>query len=283
MRWILVVVLAATGCNQLLGGNDLSRSDADVSGDGRGIDGRTVDGALPPGCTPDTARPQCSNCIDDDSDGSIDSFDMACTTQDDNDESTFKTNNPGDNIDAINQDCFFDGNSGSGDDGCSIHVCCLLGATSQAACPIGQNQYNPASCPPPIGTATLPAVCITGCGKLAPPGCDCFGCCTLCDPVTNQCQDIAIHPLTSPNCTPDTLSDSTRCLRCTKVLSCGRPSCGGSTCILCPGQTPSDLPTTCGGMTSCPAGSASCANGASCPASNYCDASSQCCVGFIGP
>jgi hypothetical protein len=46
----------------------------------------------------------------------------------DNDESSFATGIPGDNIDTVNQDCFFDGNSGGGDDGCDIHVCCLLGA-----------------------------------------------------------------------------------------------------------------------------------------------------------
>ena len=278
MRWILILVLAATGCNQLLGGNDLKRSDAGVPGGG---DGSMIDAAVPPGCTP--AGSQCSNCVDDDGDGAIDSFDVECTAPYDNAESSFATAYPGDNVDPVNQDCFFDGNSGGGtsDDGCSIHVCCLLGATSQAECPISQSSYNPASCPPPIGATPLSQLCISSCGKLAPPGCDCFGCCTICDPVTNLCHDIAVHPATSPNCTAATAFDPAICKRCTKVASCGRPTCDiGTSCILCPGQTPSDLPAACGGVPKCQAGTASCVNGTSCPAGTYCHAGSQCCIGI---
>jgi hypothetical protein len=281
MRWLLVIALAATACNQLLGGSDVQRGDGSVPGDGRGADGSTADAVNPGGCTPDTTKRQCSNCIDDDSDGTIDSFDMACTTPNDNDESTFATGIPGDNLDTVTQDCFFDGNSGAGDDGCSIHVCCLLGATSQATCPIAANQYNPGSCPPPIGNVLLSPQCVNFCGKLAPPGCDCFGCCTLCDPTTKVCQNVAVNPATSPGCTPGVISDPSKCLRCTQVPSCGRPTCGGSSCILCPGQTPSDLPASCGGTPSCPAGTASCANDMACPAGTYCHATSQCCVAAV--
>ena len=52
----------------------------------------------------------------------------------DNDEGSFATGIPGDNKDANKQDCFFDGNSGGGDDGCNQHVCCLFGATTKAEC-----------------------------------------------------------------------------------------------------------------------------------------------------
>jgi len=276
MRWILVLVLAAAGCNQLLGGRDLRRSDASVSGDDGAID--AIDA---PSCTPGPLNRGCSNCIDDDSDGTIDSLDMACTTPSDNDEAKFSTNIPGDNVDSINQDCFFDGNSGAGDDGCQIHVCCLLGATSQAACTIGANQYNPAACPPPIGTGALSQSCRNVCGALTVPGCDCFGCCTLCDPVTKVCRDVAIHPLTSPDCTPATIDDPGKCRQCTQVPSCGREACGDLSCVLCPGQTPGDLPAACGGVPSCPSGSRSCVNDASCPAGTYCHAGSRCCIGFV--
>src|SRR3954468_13098559 len=121
----------------------------------------------------DPSGPQCSNCKDDDGDGKIDGFDLQCTGPRDNDESSFATGIPGDNKDPVEQDCFFDGDSGAGNDGCNIHVCCLLGARTVAECPanLGANKYDPAACPPPIGTGTLSPKCTATCGKLAPPGC----------------------------------------------------------------------------------------------------------------
>ena len=68
----------------------------------------------------------CNDCIDNDGDGQIDGFDTECTGPADNDESSFATGIPGDNRDAVKQDCFFDGNSGAGNDGCDIHVCLSL-------------------------------------------------------------------------------------------------------------------------------------------------------------
>ena len=69
----------------------------------------------------DPARqPQCSDGIDNDGDGKIDYDDPECVGGLDNDESSFATGIPGDNVDACKQDCFFDGNSGMGDDGCDV-------------------------------------------------------------------------------------------------------------------------------------------------------------------
>jgi len=112
-----------------------------------------------------------------------------------------------------------------------------------------------------------------------PPGCDCFGCCTLCDPASGACYDIAIDPSTSPSCTTATLADPTICVRCTRMAICGTP-CGGGTCILCPGQDVNDLPPSCNGATQCPSGVQSCSGGQACPAQTYCS-SSMCCVGVI--
>jgi len=233
-------------------------------------------------CTP--GGPQCSNCIDDDGDGRIDGFDPECTGPMDNDERTFATGIPGDNKDAVNQDCFFDGDSGAGNDGCNVHVCCLLGAKTVAECPsnLGQNKYNPNDCPPPIGTKPLSQMCIDVCGKLTPPGCDCFGCCTICDPVTNKCYDIDINPADSTTCTPDAIGDPAKCLRCTKNTQCGTTQCNGSdptSCVLCPGQDPSDLPPSCNGTAACPSGEQTCTNDSSCPTQTYC--SNGCCIGVI--
>lgn len=236
------------------------------------------DAAVPSGdCDPN--GPQCNNCKDDDGDGRIDGYDPECTGANDNDEASFATGIPGDNKDPVMQDCFFDGDSGAGNDGCSIHVCCLLGAKTAAECPIGANRYDPKSCPPPLGSQPLPQQCTDTCGKLTPAGCDCFGCCTICDPTSGQCYDIAINPADSVGCGPDTLGDPSKCLRCEKIESCGRPQCGGDTCVLCPGQSPSDLPASCNGSQMCPEGSESCTQDDTCGMSAYC--SNGCCVGVI--
>ena len=252
--------------------------DPDANGDGGGGDdgGPYID--APPfggSCVPG-AGPQCSNCIDDDGDGDIDGADIECTGPFDNDENSFATGIPGDNMDAVDQDCFFDGNSGAGNDGCSIHVCCLLGAATVADCHIGQNRYHPEDCPPPIGTKPLTQQCIDVCGPLTPPGCDCFACCTLCD--ASGCYDIATNPATSPECTDTTLADPTKCHRCTQVTTCGNTECGGATCVLCPGQDPTTLPPSCT-TALCPAGTVSCAAGEVCPNQTYC--SNGCCIGVI--
>ena len=264
---VAVAVLAACG-HHLNGGMDTDGGGG--NGDG-GIDAPPFSGM----CDPN--GPACSNCKDDDGDGRIDGFDPQCTGPNDNDEGSFATGIPGDNKDPVMQDCFFDGDSGAGNDGCNIHVCCLLNAKTVAQCPIGANRYNPDDCPPPLGKTPLSPMCIDKCGKLTPPGCDCFGCCTICDPVSNQCVDIDINPADSVGCTPATLNDPTKCLRCVKNTQCGSPTCGMQTCILCPGQDPSDLPMSCMGAM-CPADQQPCNNGA-CPMGTYC--SNGCCIGAI--
>lgn len=230
-------------------------------------------------CTPGGSA-QCSDCVDNDSDGKIDGDDVECTGSLDDDESSFATGIPGDNIDAVKQDCFFDGNSGSGNDGCNIHVCCILGAHDKSECPIGANQYDVTDCPPPLGTTPLSPKCIMNCGDLTPAGCDCFGCCTECVPGTNpaQCYDININPSTSPGCNDTNIADPNVCKRCVKNTMCGNAECGGDTCILCPGQDPSTLPPSCTGQM-CPTGTTVCGANDSCPTATYC--SNGCCIGVI--
>jgi hypothetical protein len=234
-------------------------------------DPSTLPDGAPGGCV--AGGPQCNNCVDDDADGLTDGQDPECTGGADNDEDSFATGIPGDNIDTVKQDCFFDGNSGSGDDGCEIHVCCLLGASDQQSCPFGANQYDPAECDDP-----QVQTCIDVCGPLTPPGCDCFGCCTVCDPVTNVCVDITTNPATAPDCEQEVLDDPVLCPRCTKVADCGTP-CDPENCILCPGQTEEDLPDNCN-EAMCPAGLEPCGGiDESCPEGQYC--SNGCCISNI--
>jgi hypothetical protein len=215
--------------------------------------------------------PACSDGCDNDHDNRVDGDDLECTGALDNDESSFSTGIPGDNRDTVMQDCFFDGNSGSSDDGCEIHVCCLLGAANAASCPFGADQYDPATCTQPQAL-----MCQNYCEALTPPGCDCFGCCTMCDPATNNCFDIITNPATAPLCDETAIVDPTKCPRCTKSTSCQTP-CGG--CVLCPGQDPSDLPANCTGGAECPAGHATCGADNTCPSGQFC--ANNCCIDGI--
>ena len=161
---------------------------------------------------------QCSDGIDNDGDGTIDGFDAECTGPYDNDESSFATGIPGDNMDPKWQDCFFDGNSGAGDDGCKYSTDCYTGAKlpTDPACQVTQQ-------------------CIDFCQPMTPNGCDCFGCCTVKDAdgkdwsivLTADCND----------------SDLSACIQCTPNFdTCGN-TCGE--CELCPGKTLADLPSSC--------------------------------------
>jgi hypothetical protein len=250
-------------------GSVIPSADAALDGDGAVIP--NADAAPLPGCTPGAT--QCSDCIDNDNDGQIDGFDVECTSTADNNEGSFATGISGDNIDAKNQDCFFDGNSGGGDDGCATPTCCLLGYSHDECAAKGLgNNFDPATdCPAPS------QMCIDYCQPAASPGCDCFGCCTICD--SDSCRDIAVNPAVSPQCTLETLDDEAKCLSCTKSTTCGGSTCGGETCTLCPGQTSEDLPSSCGGTTQCP-GSTVCTGSADCDAGDFCSAG--CCIGQIG-
>ncbi|MDD9940153.1 MAG: hypothetical protein OXU20_03725 [Myxococcales bacterium] len=160
----------------------------------------------------------CANGLDDDGDGVADGFDAECTGANDDDEGTFATGIPGDNMDAKWQDCFFDGNSGAGDDGCRYHFECLTGERSQ----------GDESC-------TVTQECVDFCLARTPNGCDCFGCCTF----TKEGGE-TVNVVIGAGCSEETLDQCTTC-QPTEGL-CNNP-CGE--CELCPGRTVEDLPDTC--------------------------------------
>jgi hypothetical protein len=293
---LLVATLIACGQNAAApdagggGGDAPNVVDDGAAGDGMSRDdaGGTDSGAAV--CTP-TGTTQCSDCLDNDLDGKIDGFDPECTGPADDREDSFATGIPGDNIDSTKQDCFFDGNSGSGDDGCDQHTCCLLQAPDKATCALlapkaNANQYDRTKCYMPFGTTPVPQKCIDVCGPLTPPGCDCFGCCTVCN--ASGCADIIINPAVSPDCNQDNITDlgpdgidstgDEPCKRCVKITQCGNTECGGETCILCPGQDPSTLPSHCTEQT-CPDGISACDGMGACPAGKFC--SNGCCIGTI--
>jgi hypothetical protein len=243
--FVVIALVACFGCSETI---DLLR----VAGSDAGA-----------GCQPGNA--QCNDCEDNDNDGRIDGFDPECISAIDDDEGSFGTGIPGDNNNNSRQDCFLDGNSGSGDDGCDIHTCCILDLQGNM-CPaeFSPGQFDPEACEPS-------AMCIEECLPLVPPGCDCFGCCTVCDGA--DCYDIAISPAISPDCDETTLDDPEACRRCIKSESCSA-DCDPANCILCPGQDPDDLPPGC--ELSCPNDLTPCLGTEDCATGEFC--ATGCCI-----
>jgi len=221
---------------------------------------------------------QCTDGIDNDNDGWIDAFDVECTGPLDNDESSFATGIPGDNSDPCKQDCFFDGNSGSGNDGCLWNLKCDPLSPGAPDCPYDPNFNN---CPPGATQA-----CIDFCGQFTPNGCDCFGCCTIF--VGSMDYTVKL----GGSCDLSTIADPNICKPCTKVASCDNPC---DTCEYCLGKT--QLPPECnqggaggmgsggsgvggmggmGGMPTCPANQQVCTPTMPCPAAYYC--LTGCCI-----
>ncbi len=197
------------------GGKATSGGKAGVSGGGgtggaAGTAGATGAGGSAAqifGCQ--VANPQCSDGKDNDGDGKVDAADPECVGPCDNDEGSFATGIPGDNVDACKQDCFFDGNSGQGDDGCEWNLKCdpaNPGASAAKACPYDATFKN---CP-----TAQSMKCIDNCRKLTPNGCDCFGCCAV--TVNGQPANVMLVA----SCTAATFGDAKACPRCTPNTAC---------------------------------------------------------------
>ena len=230
---------------------------------------------------------QCTDCIDNDGDGLVDWLDPECTGPLDRDEGSFATGIPGDNIDPCKQDCWFDGNSGSGNDGCTWDGKCLPGS-KDPKCPYDPvAAADPKQCPPP------PAKCIEYCKPLTPKGCDCAGCCDVYDS-TGKVYTVKLVS----TCSTESLADPTKCPTCMKVADCTNP-CGK--CDWCLGKTslapecyppppdagvpdsstpdgtpPPDTALPPDSGTPCPAGSLACSPTFACPTGQYC--LTGCCI-----
>lgn len=168
----------------------------------------------------------CSDGLDNDGDGVADGFDPECTGPYDDNEETFATGIPGDNRDPKWQDCFFDGNSGAGDDNCRYHTDCLTGKL-----------------PPEHANCQLKDACVEFCQPLTPPGCDCFGCCE----VPHGEGTIGIQ--LGSACSLANVDDEAACPRCVPTNTCAN-ECGE--CELCLGKTLADLPASCFGTPDSP-------------------------------
>ena len=165
----------------------------------------------------------CSDGKDNDVDGVSDLADPECVSSWDNDEGSFATGIPGDNRDDACQDCFFDGNSGSGNDGCYLPSSCLSK---------GDNSSGRGRC----SSCEQTAQCRKFCQAYTPNGCDCFGCCTV-----RLANGTNVNVALGNGCNIDG-NTVTGCNTCVPNDSCIN-TCGR--CELCPGKTAADLPADC--------------------------------------
>lgn len=212
----------------------------------------------------------CDNGIDDDGDGLIDGLDPECTGPYDNDEESFSTGIPGDNKDPVWQDCFFDGNSGSGDDKCRYKTGCLTGElpADDPDCQVSQ-------------------ACFDFCRPVTPNGCDCFGCCEVFDS-----NGMEYNVIIGGTCSTAKLGTA-ECTECVQTEACIN-ECGR--CELCLGKTINDLPADCfddpndpdmgggadgggSGGSTCDDGEVVCESSLDCPNGGYCQLG--CCLNIV--
>ena len=171
---------------------------------------------------------QCGDCQDNDNDGLTDAVDPDCLGPCDNNETGYNTEIPGGNAAPCKQDCYFDQDTGPGNDECDWdHRCDPLQPVEQNTCDYSNDCAN-CSCQDWLDTQ--PQTCLDFCLPITPNGCDCFGCCQLGG-------EGDYRFIGSPGCN---LNDLDSCSPCTPVPSCLN-ECGH--CELCLGKT--ELPPDC--------------------------------------
>jgi hypothetical protein len=223
-----------------------------------GVAGHPVvggDGGAGDGCTP--GNTQCTDCTDNDGDGSIDAWDYECMGFYDDDESLFSHGIP-DTLRGCQWDCFFDGDGGSGNDHCSWSAQCDPQSPFAPTCP-----YDAAVSCPTVGPA-----CVSSCLPVTPNGCDCFGCC---DHPAGDGTTLQILVAAS-TCNQEGALDPALCPPCTRNEACWNPC---EPCEYCLGKH--ELPPECGAVAApCPGGAPACAPGVACPPAMYCV--TGCCI-----
>ena len=240
---------------------------------------------------------QCGDLIDNDGDGLIDSEDPDCLGPCDNTEGSFYGGIPGQAGPACTVDCYFDQDSGSGNDDCHWSHKCDPHETAPGFYPESNEgskcTYDPkANTPGTGGTCdelytTQSQTCHDYCGPLTPNGCDCFGCCELPAGKGNYVWLGSEDANGNGSCTLADLADPAKCQPCLPVKACLN-TC--DPCELCIGKT--TLPPECtpgsgssgsgssgsgnttgsGGGTQCPAGVQECGlpGQSTCPNNSYC-------------
>lgn len=275
--WMAIAIAGMLGCctSGSGGGEDGSNGSQDGITDAR--DGATVNETADPGpddpwhsdeCRQVTCQGhlyQCGDCIDNDDDDQIDFRDLQCLGPCDNNEDGFNTNIPGGASAPCKLDCYFDQDSGEGNDDCHWDLRC------DPLKPQGLNTCNHdlacGNCDCDGWYAAQSQLCLDFCLPLVPNGCDCFGCCQL-EPVANPG---AYRFIGSPGCTIDNIES---CDPCTPNPSCINEC---DHCEICVGKP--ELPADCTtGEDQCPPGVQPCGQPGQdpCPENYYCI--TGCCI-----
>ncbi len=226
---------------------------------------------------------QCGDLVDNDMDGLLDYQDPDCLGPCDNTEDSFYGGIPGQPGPPCKVDCYWDSNSGPGNDDCYWDHQCdthsvppdyypepALGAACEYQGPTFE-PFNGLTCA--ALSAAQSQVCNDVCGPLTPNGCDCFGCCEL--PAGSGLYVWSGSEGLSGNtvCSLATLADPTLCHPCDPVPGCLNDC---DPCELCVGKPFLDPSCNMGPL--CDPGVTACgtADLPPCPAGFYCV--TGCCI-----
>jgi len=226
---------------------------------------------------------QCGDCVDNDGDQREDSNDPDCTGPCDNTEDSYYGGIPGQNNAPCRQDCYFDQDTGSGNDQCYwSHECDPLSLAPDYP-PSGDPQctYQPdAKVPGSNSTcdglsATQASACLDSCLPLTPNGCDCFGCCQL-PADSGKFVWLGSSLKNAGTCDAAHVDDPAACRPCTPVPSCFN-AC--DPCEVCVGRTAPAASCNSNTPPRCPASSPECGQ----PGETDCDANFYCVTGCCVP
>lgn len=234
----------------------------------------------------------CGNLIDDDGDGLIDSQDPDCLGPCDDTEDSLFGGIPGQAGPPCKVDCYFDQDSGSGNDDCHWSHVCDPNEVDPTYYP---EPDNGASCSyagpdqviPPTGktcselNAMQSQACHDYCGPLTPNGCDCFGCCELPASTGHFIWLGSEGADGNTVCTLDKIDDPTVCHPCVPVADCLNPCDPCEICVGKPNPDPGCDPTSGaggGGSGQCDTGVQPCGlpDQPACPQGYFC--TTGCCV-----
>lgn len=188
----------------------------------------------------------CGDCVDNDGDGLTDMEDPDCLGPCHNNEDSFALGIPGANNAPCKQDCYYDYDSGSGNDGCEWDHSCDPLEVAPDFYPEGNKcQYDPKTKVTPQlsctqAAAAQPAACTSYCAPLTPNGCDCFGCRELPAAGGKFVWLGSTDSSGAGSCKLGDEDDPTKCHPCTPVPACLN-TC--EECELCLGKT--TLPPQC--------------------------------------
>ncbi len=234
------------------GGPATTAGTGGTGGAGGGVGGNTTGGGGIPLPT-EIAECQghvyeCGDLLDNDNDGLVDSQDPDCLGPCDNTEDGLIGGIPGQSGPKCDVDCYFDQDSGAGNDDCYWSHTCDPNSVAPNYYPEPENgatcEYDPAKLVSQQTCAELDAAqsdqCEEVCGPLTPNGCDCFGCCELPAGTGKYVWLGSEDGAGNGSCTLGAVNDPTKCHPCEPVKACLN-DCGY--CELCIGKT--SLPPDC--------------------------------------